>query len=56
MVFLNVWKKKSEVPPSWRLLSVALTDADHVNTVVAEPKTLPSNSFGVYTFIRTSGL
>ena len=45
-----------KAPPSWRLLSVALTDEDHVNTVVATPKTLPSNSFGVYTFIRTTGL
>ena len=41
-----------EAPRSWRLLSVHLTDVDHFNTVVAVPKALPPNSFGVFTFIK----
>jgi hypothetical protein len=36
----------------WRLLSVNLTDKDHVNTGVAAPKSLPADSFGVFTFVK----
>ena len=37
--------------PGWRLLTCQLTDAYHQNTVVAKPRSLPADSFGVLTFI-----
>ncbi|MBQ6328026.1 MAG: hypothetical protein IJI35_03345 [Kiritimatiellae bacterium] len=41
-------------PDGWRLFSVQLTDEDHLNTVVAPPKSLPADSFAVFTFVKTS--
>ena len=42
------------VPAGWRLFSAQLTDECHFNTVVAPPKTLPADSFAVFTFVKTS--
>ena len=54
----NVGEKDAEfdisAPAPWRLFSVQLTDEYHLNTVVAPPKTLPADSFGVYTFVKNT--
>ena len=53
----NIGEKEAEfeisAPADWKLFSVQLTDEDHFNTVVAPPKTLSADSFGVFTFVRS---
>ena len=53
--FANIGDKAANVKfaaSGWRILSCQMTDADHVNTVVAVPKALPADSFGVFTFLK----
>ena len=53
--FANIGDKAADVKftaSGWRVLSCQMTDADHVNTVVAVPRALPADSFGVFTFVK----
>ena len=54
----NVGEQAAEfeiaAPDGWRLFSAQLTDEYHFNTVVAPPKSLPADSFAVFTFIKSA--